>query len=212
MNAPHDTRRTVASRNASSARLAAAWLAKHQVSPNAISLISIGFALVGAGALLFGGVLGWFAAVVCIQGRLLCNLFDGMVAVEHGRASPVGALFNEFPDRIADSLFLVAMGYACDVGWLGWLCSLLATLTAYVRVFGGSLGQQQSFGGPMAKQHRMAVMTMALLLMVLDAGWFGSGHAAAIGTVALAIIAVGSALTCITRTRHIARQLNQAAP
>ena len=34
---------------------------------------------------------------------------------------------------------------------LGWLCALLAMATAYVRVFGGALGQAQRFSGPMAK-------------------------------------------------------------
>jgi phosphatidylglycerophosphate synthase len=175
-------------------------------------MLSIAFALAGAWALVGGGAVGWLGAVACIQGRLLCNLFDGMVAVEHDRASPVGVLFNEFPDRIADSALLVALGYASHCTWLGWLCALLAALTAYVRVFGGSLGQAQTFGGPMAKQHRMAVMTIALLLMALDAWWLVGQHAVVIGTVALAIIAIGSGITCITRTLHIARQLNQSAP
>jgi hypothetical protein len=35
-----------------------------------------------------------------------------MVAIEGGKKSSVGALYNEFPDRIADSLFIVALGYA----------------------------------------------------------------------------------------------------
>ena len=57
--------------------------------------------------------------MLCVQLRLLCNLLDGMVAVEGGRSSPVGALYNEVPDRVADSLLLVALGYAVGIPWLG---------------------------------------------------------------------------------------------
>tara|TARA_B100001971_G_scaffold215105_2_gene257632 strand:+ start:3118 stop:3642 length:525 start_codon:yes stop_codon:yes gene_type:complete len=47
------------------------------------------------------------------------------------------------PDRIEDSIFLVAAGYALGTPTsitLGWLASLLAACAAYVRVLGGSLG------------------------------------------------------------------------
>lgn len=43
-------------------------------------------------------------AAVFIQCRLLCNLFDGMVAVEGGKSTPSGELFNDIPDRVADPL------------------------------------------------------------------------------------------------------------
>lgn len=208
METSGSNRRDVASRNAGAARAFAAWLAARGVSPNAISLASIGFAGLGAWGLLQGTAAGWIGALLCIQARLLCNLFDGMVAVEHGRATPAGALYNEFPDRVADSLLLVAFGYAVGTPWLGWLAALLAALTAYVRVFGGALGQAQSFKGPMAKQHRMAVMSVALVLMA-GAPVLGIDPAR-IGVPALAFIAAGSALTCITRTRHIARGLRAA--
>ena len=36
-------------------------------------------------------------------------------------------------------------------------------MTAYIRVLGGTLTGSQSFIGPMAKQHRMAVLTVASL-------------------------------------------------
>ena len=46
------------------------------------------------------------------QLELLCNLLDGMVAVEGGLGGPTGPLWNELPDRIADSVFIVALGMA----------------------------------------------------------------------------------------------------
>jgi phosphatidylglycerophosphate synthase len=78
-------------------------------------------------------------------------MLDGMVAVEGGKKSLVGTLYNEIPDRVADSLFIVAAGYCADWPSLGWCGALLAALTAYIRVLGGSLGLAQDFRGPMAK-------------------------------------------------------------
>ena len=86
-----------------------------------------------------------------------------MVAIEGGKQSPLGMLYNEFPDRIADSLLIVALGYVISLPWIGWLGALAAMATAYIRVFGGALGLAQDFRGPMAKQHRMAVMTAGCL-------------------------------------------------
>ena len=40
------------------------------------------------------------------QYGLLANLLDGLVAVEGGRRSPTGELFNEVPDRVSDVLVL----------------------------------------------------------------------------------------------------------
>ena len=196
-------RRPLASRSSSWAQWLAARLTKSQITPNQISLLSVAFAVLG-GALLFWGTrsLGFIATAACVQLRLVCNLLDGMVAIEGGKSTPTGALFNEIPDRLADSLFLVSLGYAAGYSWLGWLAALLAVLTAYVRVLGGALGQQQDFGGVLPKQRRMAVLTIALLAVAIEDSLWGSRmslFAAAI------IIVLGSLATCVSRTLRIAR-------
>lgn len=198
-------RRPIRARGHALARLASAWLARSGVSPNAISVASVAFAALGAAALLAGASpWGPWLCAACVQARLLCNLFDGMVAIEGGKASAVGALYNEVPDRVADSLLLVALGFAAGAPWLGWLGALLAALTAYVRALGGALGQPQAFGGPMAKQHRMATMTAACVLAPIEAATAGSRGAL---LAAAAAIAAGSALTCWTRLRAVAARL-----
>jgi phosphatidylglycerophosphate synthase len=191
-------RRPIAARGSRFAGALTAALLRTSITPNQISLLSVAFAAIGAWALWQAPAQPWLFPVALggIQLRLLCNLLDGMVAVEGGRGSPVGALFNEFPDRVADSLLLVALGYAAGEPWLGWACALLAALTAYVRLMGGALGQAQSFRGPMAKQHRMAVLSAACVLaLVLPA------QAVLLG--AAWVILLGSLLTCATRTRLV---------
>jgi len=205
MTGTESNRRPIAARGSAWAQRFAAALARSAVSPNQISVASIVFAAIGAALLIeWPSVAGLVLCALCIQLRLVCNLLDGMVAMEGGKASAVGKIYNEFPDRIADSLLIVAAGYACGHAWLGWLGALLAALTAYVRVFGGSLGFVQDFRGQLAKQQRMAVLTLACLLGATEMFWHAERYSL---LVASALIAAGSLLTCIMRTRAIAAQL-----
>jgi phosphatidylglycerophosphate synthase len=151
---------------------------------------------------------GLIVTAACVQLRLLCNLLDGMVAIEGGRQSPIGGLYNEIPDRIADSFFIVALGYAVDLAWLGWFGALAAAVTAYIRVLGGSLGLPQDFRGPQAKPHRMAVMTAGCLIGAIEIVIWRTQYAL---LAAAWIIGVGAALTCVTRTAAIAKQLQARA-
>jgi phosphatidylglycerophosphate synthase len=203
MTQPEESdRRPINVRGSGWAQGLARSLAGMGITPNQISVLSIVFAALGAWALYAGG---WYliAAALCIQGRLLCNLFDGMVAVEHNKATALGPVYNEFPDRIADSLLLVAAGYAAANPELGWLAALAAALTAYVRVYGASCGLGHDFRGPMAKQHRMAVLTIACIATPLLP--FGVQPL----LIAMGAIAALSLVTCVTRTLALCRQLQQ---
>ena len=205
-----DNRRPLATRSAGWAKWLAGVLVKSNISPNQISILSILPALAGAWILACRAspLSPWLLVLVvlCIQLRLLANMLDGMVAIEGGKQSSVGILYNEIPDRIADSLFIVALGYAIALPWLGWLGALLAAKTAYIRVLGGANGLNQSFSGPMAKQHRMFVMSLGCLLGAAELYFNGS-----LNTLVMTayVIAIGAGITCITRTLAIAKQLKQ---
>jgi phosphatidylglycerophosphate synthase len=199
-------RRPLASRSTGWANALAAMLLKTSITPNQISVISIVFAALAGLALWYAPrwPMLYLLAMAGIQLRLLCNLLDGMVAVEGGRQSPVGSLYNEFPDRIADSLIIVALGYAAGEPVIGWAGALAAALTAYIRATGGALGLKQDFRGPMAKPHRMAVATFGCLVALIEALFAGTTYAI---RAAAWVILLGSILTCITRTAAIAAQL-----
>jgi phosphatidylglycerophosphate synthase len=213
-------RRPLSSRNTSWARGVATWLARRRLSPNAISIASAFFALLGGGALIawsrsdgWGACLCLVGAAAAIQLRLLCNLFDGMVAVEGGLRSATGELFNEVPDRISDTILLVAAGYAVgDLPHgiaLGWFAAVGAMLTAYVRMLGIAQGGPALFIGPMAKQHRMAVLTCAALATAVAGWWSPTGW---LVWSALAIIAVGSLMTAVRRLARIAAWMRMQPP
>ena len=180
-----------------------------RVTPNAISVASIPFAALGGALLLLSpGTVGFVAAAACVQLRLLCNMLDGMVAIDGGSQTATGVLYNEIPDRIADSVLIVALGIVAGEAWLGWLGALSAAVTAYIRVLGGTLGLPQDFRGPLAKPHRMFVLTVACLGAAVEIALNGSRYSL---LAAAWIIAVGSLLTCVLRSHRIAVQLRARA-
>lgn len=214
-----DNRRPLKSRGTGWATGLARLCARMGLSPDAISALSMVFA--GAGFWTFWmaataegpGRAGWlFAAGVAIQLRLLANLLDGMVAVEHGRGGPLGPVWNELPDRIADALFLVGAGMALRVydpafgPLLGWIAALLAVLTAYIRELGRALGQDADFVGPGAKPHRMAALTLGCLVAAGLALTLADYTFAALW-LALAVIVVLTAATVVRRTLRLAAWL-----
>lgn len=204
-------RRPLTTRDARWAKALASFLAARRVAPNLISVFSVFAAAVAGGAFVYSREAGGAARVVSvlvaaafIQLRLLCNMLDGMVAVEGKMASKSGEIYNELPDRIADPLIIVPVGYAITrfpyAIELAWLAGLLAVLTAYVRILGGSAGLPQSFIGPMAKPHRMATLTVACLVEVIAAR-FGFRDFALLA--AIALIIAGCIVTIARRTRRI---------
>ena len=209
-------RRPLKTRERGWAKALASLLVRWRVRPNAISIFSIVFAL-GAGIAFFASrnaagmqrVVLLVAAAICIQLRLLCNMLDGMVAVEGKMASKTGDIFNELPDRIADPLIIIPAGYAIVRFYtlgptLGWCAGLLAVMTAYVRVLAGSVRAKQDFCGPMAKPHRMATLTIAA---ILDAvlGYLRFRDYALM--LALILIILGTIITMIRRTSRIVAEL-----
>jgi len=207
-------RRPLKSRQNRLAQAFASWLSKREITPNQISVLSVAFATVTALALSMRNPYAGYeiylliVAALGIQLRLLCNLMDGLVAVEGGKKTAAGEMFNDIPDRFADVFTLVAAGYAAaNVDYaieLGWLAGILAVMTAYIRNLSTSLGLAADFRGPMAKQHRMAIMTIAILLSLFEPMFDLHGEVLAI---ALLIVVVGSLLTVWRRMLHTYRSL-----
>ena len=209
VNATIENRRPLKSRRNKLFQNVAVWLNRRSVTPNQISITSLFFA--GLAATCFcllprtsDGLIQCMLlvlAAVFIQARLLCNLLDGLVAIEGGKATPSGELFNEIPDRIADPLILVAVGYGITVtefsSSLGWFAALLSVLTAYVRVLSSLSGAPADFKGPMAKQHRMASITCGCLLTAFEVTVWQTTYALLI---CLMVVIAGTLITVIRRT------------
>ena len=211
MHTAASPRRVLATRNAAWAHAVAHTLARAGATPNGVSRAGVAVAAAAAAALALAPAASpaarpWLlaAAAAGIQARLLCNLLDGMLAVEEGLKSATGEIYNDLPDRIADVLILVGAGYAAGSPSLGWAAAVCAVFTAYVRVLAGSLRATQRFVGPMAKQHRMFTLTLGAIAAAAEARLALPPRAIA---VALATIAAGSVVTAIRRTRLLAAEL-----
>ena len=211
---PDSHRRPIAARNLAATGAIADWLIRRGASPDAISaagmlagtVAGLAFAATvwveaGAGAL-------WVAGAVLVQLRLAANLLDGMVAVGRGIASPLGELWNEVPDRVSDTAVLVGLGVAGGSWSLGLAAALAAMATAYVRATGKAAGAPSDFRGPMAKQQRMAIVTLvALWCGLAPVSWQVSWGGFSLPALALVVITVLSVVTAGRRLAGITRAL-----
>lgn len=218
-------RRPIAARGWPIWQRTAIWLAKRGVSANAISVAGM-VCGVFAGALLlatsepssiaepvFVRIL-FVGAALFIQLRLLANLLDGMVAIESGKASKVGELYNEIPDRVSDAATLIGAGYALggDI-ILGFAAAIAAIFTAYIRAIGKAAGAANEYCGPMAKQQRMALMTaVAVYCAIAPSAWRSISLAerqVGVIAIALAIIIAGCLITVARRLSRIVATLQK---
>jgi len=154
----------------------------------------------------------WLIAVLGVQLRLTANMLDGMVALTSARVSKIGDLYNEIPDRISDTAVFIGAGFAWGGNIaLGYIATILAIFTAYVRAAGKIAGAPNEFCGPMAKQHRMLVITLiGLYSAVTPSSWQAiSFNSSKIGlmSLGLAVIILGSIITVIRRLARITRVL-----
>jgi phosphatidylglycerophosphate synthase len=212
----HGDRRPIATRNRKWAQAATVWLASRNVSPNTISIAGMCACMVAGVALAATSICDyrilWLVAAVGAQLRLTANMLDGMVALASGRASKTGELYNEVPDRVSDAAVFIGAGFAWGGNIaLGYIATILSIFTAYVRAAGKIAGAPNEFCGPMAKQHRMLVITLICLcstitprswqLITPDGSQFG------LMTLGLAVIVVGCVITVIRRLNRIAHAL-----
>ncbi len=211
----NSSRRELKTRQTSWAQGLAKMLTTANITPNAISLWSILFAGLSAyGFSQLNSSSAWWWPLVGaagIQLRLLCNMMDGLVAVEGGKKTATGDLYNDVPDRIADVLIILGIGYGLHQPYaveLAWFASLAAVMTAYVRCLGASLIKVHYFIGPFAKQHRMAALTFAALAVM---GERLSGIQESYSLYyALWIVSIGATFTFWRRLRRVANDLKAA--
>lgn len=227
MSASEGDRRPISQRSHGWAKWLTRVLVQSGVTPNFISFTGIVFAAL-AGLCFYAIALATSAGdrtLLCLgaalfcQLRLLANMMDGMVAVEGGKGGPDGPIWNELPDRFADIFVLVGAGYGvaklglADAS-LGWAAAVAAVMTAYVREVGRAAGAPADFSGPMAKPHRMFVMTMAAFITIIDApiggawvefaltGIRSSDGDGAFIALALWIVLIGATFTALNRARR----------
>ena len=209
-------RRPIATRKRKWAQRATSWLVRRNVSPNLISILGM-IACIIAGVTLATTSfayhrLEWLVAAAGAQLRLTANMLDGMVALESGRSSRVGELYNEVPDRISDAAVFIGAGFAYGGNTtLGYIATILAISTAYVRAAGKIAGAPSEFCGPMAKQHRMLIITVICIYSAVTPRTWQmipiDDSSIGVVTLGLVVIILGCVLTIVRRQARIVRAL-----
>lgn len=151
-------RRPIKARSLPITEKSAKWLSQY-VSANQVSIASVICSVIAVFFMIGGpGIVGATFAVLFLIGRLVCNLLDGMIAVENGKKTFDGILYNEIPDRISDMITFIALGMLGGTGAdliLGALVSGVAVTTAAIRYLGSSIGQPMDFSGYGQKSYRI---------------------------------------------------------
>jgi len=223
---PRD-RRPIPARRLSVVKRTARALTDAGITPNQISIFGLGAALASGLCLALTSYFRFsadflaralfLASAFLIVLRGLSNMFDGMVAVEQGRGTPTGALYNEVPDRFSDVAIFVGAGYAVGSATeLGYAAALTALLVAFVRVAARAAGAPSDFGGLMAKQQRMfSVAAVAAYLALAPEAWrpgFGPERSLGLVGLVLLLIVLGGIPTIIGRLRRATRWLERHEP
>ena len=181
-------------------RPVAVALVRAGVSANAVTAAALLLSLAQGTwlALRPGAVLPLLGLPVTLFVRMALNAIDGLMAKEHGQASPQGAVLNELSDVIADAAlyFPFALIPGVSPGLV-----VLVVVTGIIAEMAGALGPlikaPRRYDGPLGKSDR--ALAFGLLAVLL-----GLGVAPGLWTsLYLAVLLALSALTVLTRARRI---------
>ena len=178
----------------------AAALAKRGLEANDVTL----------GALLISAAQGaWLALMpssrwpllllpVTLFLRMAFNAIDGLMAKEHGQASPKGAVLNELSDVVADAAlylpFALIPGVNAPLAVLTVVAGIVAEMAG---ALGPMLGARRCYAGPFGKSDRAFAFGLLAVLI-------GIGLAPGLwSTLYLAALFILSVLTVLNRTRRI---------
>ncbi|MGH6735205.1 MAG: CDP-alcohol phosphatidyltransferase family protein [Methyloceanibacter sp.] len=181
-------------------RPAAAWLAGAGVSANAVTFAALVLSIAQGTWLALIPSSPWplFLLPVTLFVRMALNAIDGLMAKEHGQASPHGAVLNELSDVIADAALYLP--FALIPGVSPGLVALVV-VAGVIAEMAGALGPMikasRRYDGPLGKSDR--ALAFGLLAVLL-----GLGLSPGLWTsVYLAVLLALSAITVINRARRI---------
>ena len=176
------------------------------VRPDAISATAIVLAAAGGACLALSDRVPWLLLIVPVlaAARLIANILDGSVARRTGVARPIGEIWNELGDRVADVLFIGGLALIPSVEPRLALGAVIAALVAsFAGLATRAAGGRRLYVGVMAKPGRMIVLAVAApVAFITGDGRFLAGAAA--------LILVGSLVTLAQRLLAARRELGRA--
>jgi len=175
-------------------------LARAGVSANGVTLAALALSLAHGAWLALAPQSRWpfLLLPLTLFVRMALNALDGMMAREHGMASPAGAVLNELGDVISDAALYLPFALVVGVNAaLVVLVVILAIIGEMAGALGPLLGATRRYDGPLGKSDRAFAFGLLAVLI-------GVGLAPGLwSTFMLAVLLVLSALTIVNRARSI---------
>lgn len=186
----------------------ASGLLRIGLSPDAVTVIGTVMVVVTALVAFPQGYL--LVGTLVITVFVLADSIDGTMARLSGRSSAWGAFLDSTLDRVADAaiftgltLWFVTQDEPWGVG-LSLAALVLGQLVSYARARAEGLGATAAVG--------VAERAERLIVVLVAAGVVGLGLPSAVLTVAMALLALASAVTVVQRMLVVRRQLAPTAP
>jgi CDP-diacylglycerol--glycerol-3-phosphate 3-phosphatidyltransferase len=178
----------------------AAALAQRGIRANDVTLGALLLSAAQGAWLALDPTLRWplLALPVTLFVRMAMNAVDGLMAKEHGQATPAGAVLNEISDVVADAALYLPLalvpGVNAPLAVLAVVAGIVAEMTG---ALGPMLGAGRNYAGPLGKSDRaLAFGLLAVLIgMGLTPGLWS--------TLYLAALLLLGALTMFNRGRRI---------
>jgi CDP-diacylglycerol--glycerol-3-phosphate 3-phosphatidyltransferase len=152
--------------------MASAGITANQVTASTI-IISI---IAGTAGLAWPGLRWpWIAILSVLIIRLAFNHIDGMLAREHGMATPLGGILNELSDVISDIVLFIPLAAISGIApWPVFLAVLFGVLTEMAGVVGLAIGASRREDGPLSKKPRgicFSIIMLAIIISGSPKGW-----------------------------------------
>lgn len=131
------------------------------LTPNGVSVIAFGMAILAAGAFALGGRgdPSWYAvaaALVFLNGWL--DIVDGALAREQEVASAGGDLLDHVLDRYADIVVIAGLAAGIEDYLLGFLAVTGVVMTSYLGTQAQAVGLDRVYGGLVGRADRLAII------------------------------------------------------
>jgi len=146
------------------------------LSPNGVSVLSLGVAGVAAAAFVTGEP-QWYAVgglLVLLNGWL--DLVDGALARRQGIASDGGDLLDHVIDRYADLIIIGGLAAGVDSFALGFLAVTGVLMTSYLGTQIQAVGLGRAYGGLVGRADRLVLITIAGLVAAVVTGPVVAGY------------------------------------
>ncbi|AGB39323.1 CDP-alcohol phosphatidyltransferase family protein [Natronococcus occultus] len=146
------------------------------MTPNGVSLLAFGMAVLAALAFLLGGRASpiWFVAaaiLVFLNGWL--DVIDGALAREQNVASAGGDLLDHVIDRYADIVIIAGLAAGIESYFLGFLAVTGVVMTSYLGTQAQAVGLDRVYGGLIGRADRLVIIGLVGFLAYPFSGTYG---------------------------------------